>query len=178
MKHRWAHIAIATVLVLTVAGLAVSAARWRTALGQRERAIAELTSVRQQVAEIESLRSTLGSQRVATAGSRADALAEIADTLSSAGLPDSAMRSLDEQGDVMLDDTGLRRQTLRLALAALTPGELGRFLARLDADRPQWTVTRIELTRPRREDGNRYDAHLVLTRTYAPRASTTGEEGS
>ena len=178
MTSRWGRIAVAAVLVISVAGLGVSWARWQTAVGERERAVAELASVQQRAAEIEALRRTLGSQRIATAGNRADALAEIADTLAAAGLPDGSMRSLDEQGEAEVGETGLRRQTLRLALAATTPSELGRFLARLDTDRPHWIVTRIELNRPRREDGNRYDAQLIMARTYAPQSSARGGEGS
>ncbi|NRA57225.1 MAG: hypothetical protein HRU13_03795, partial [Phycisphaerales bacterium] len=148
--------------MISIVALGVSGTRWRAVSQERERAVAELASVRQQATEIGRLRRTLGTQRVATAGSRADALAEIADTLAAAGLPDGAMRSLDEQGEAEVGETDLRRQTLRLALAALTPSELGRFFARLGVDRPQWIVIRIELNRPRREDGNRYDAQLIL----------------
>ncbi|MFI4915079.1 MAG: hypothetical protein ACIAS6_01055 [Phycisphaerales bacterium JB060] len=156
-------------LVLLMASLGVvgiALARWHAAAESLDRATAELVAVQQQVAEIQSLRSVLDTRRIATAGGRADVLAQVADTLAAAGLPDGAMRSLQEQSDTEVGDAGLRRQTLRLALTTITPGELGRFLAHLEADHPEWLVSRIELTRPRRGDGNRYDAGLTLSRTY------------
>lgn len=154
------------VLVASVTVLAISFARWRSAAGTFDRANAELVAVQQQIAEIRSIRTRLDTQRIATTGSRADALAQVADTIAAAGLPDSAMRSLDEQSDTEVSDAGLRRQTLRLDLTSITPGELGRFLAQLELDHPEWGIHRVELTRPRRGDGNRYDAGLTLARTY------------
>lgn len=165
-------------LVLLIASaclLGIALARWHSASDDLQRAKAELVSVQQQAQEVLSLHATLDTKRIATTASRADALAEIADTLAAAGLPDSAMRSLDEQSDTEVGDAGLRRQTLRLVLTAITPGELGRFLARLEADHPAWGVTRIELTRPRRGDGNQYDAELTLSRTYDASARPQGD---
>ncbi|MFI4883194.1 MAG: hypothetical protein ACIAQU_11480 [Phycisphaerales bacterium JB064] len=162
-------------LVASVTVLAISFARWRSAADTFDRANAEFVAVQQQVAEIRSIQTSLDTQRIATTASRANALAEIADTIAAAGLPDSAMRSLDEQSDTEVGDAGLRRQTLRLALTTITPGELGRFLARLEADHPEWGVTRIELTRPRRADGNRYDAGLTLSRMYDASARPQGD---
>lgn len=162
-------------LVASVTILAISFARWRSATDTFDQANAELVAVQQQIAEIRSLQASLHTQRIATTGSRADALAEIADTLAAAGLPDSAMRSLDEQSDADVGEAGLRRQTLRLALTSITPGELGRFLARLEADHPEWLVARVELTRPRRGDGNRYDAGLTLSRTYDASERSQGD---
>ena len=169
---------ITTSLALLIASacvLGVTLARWHSASNDLLRAKAELVSVQQQAVEIRSLYATLNIKRIATTASRADALAEIADTLAAAGLPDSAMRSLDEQSDTEVGDAVLRRQTLRLALTTITPGDLGRFLARLEADHPAWGVTRIELTRPRRGDGNQYDAVLTLSRTYDASARPQGE---
>lgn len=162
-------------LIASACLLGIALARWHSASDDLHRAKSELVSVQQQAREIRSLHATLDTKRIATAASRADALAEIADTLAAAGLPDSAMRSLDEQSDTEVGDAGLRRQTLRLALTTITPGELGRFLARLAVDHPAWGVTRIELTRPRRGDGNRYDAGLTLSRTYDASARPQGD---
>lgn len=164
------------VLVASVMVLAISFARWRSAAGTFDRANAELVAVQQQLAEIRSIQTSLDTQRIATTGSRADALAQIADTLAAAGLPDSAMRSLDEQSDIEVGDAGLGRQTLRLALTTITPGELGRFLMQLDMDHPEWGISRVELTRPRRADGNRYDVGLTLARMYD--ASVRSQGGS
>lgn len=163
------------ILVASVTVLAISFARWRSAADTFDRANAELVAIQQQVAEIRSIQTSLDTQRIATTGSRADALAQVSYTLAAAGLPDSAMRSLDEQSDAEVGHPGLRRQTLRLALTTITPGELGRFLARLEADHPEWGVTRVELTRPRRGDGNRYDAGLTLSRTYDASARSQGD---
>jgi len=153
-------------LIASTCVLGVTFARWRSASNDLERANAEFVSVQQQTLEVRSLQTNLDTKRIATTASRADALAKISDALTSAGLRDSAMRSLDEQSDTEVGDAGLRRQTLRLLLTMITPGELGRFLARLETDHPEWGVTRIELTRPRRDDGNRYDVGLALSRTY------------
>lgn len=169
---------IMTGLALLLASMCVlgfALTRWHAASNDLDRATVELVAVQQQATEIKSLRLTLDTQRIATTGSRADALAEIADTLAAAGLPNSAMRSLDEQSDTEVGDAGLRRQTLRLALTTITPGDLGRFLARLEADHPAWGMTRIELTRPRRGEGNRYDAGLTLSRTYDASARPQGD---
>ena len=152
--------------------LVIAFARWTDALDVFDRSNADLIAVREQANEIRSLRGALDTRRIATTGSRADALAKVADTLAAAGLPESAMRSLDEQSDAELGETGLRRQTLRLALSGITPRELGLFLAALDRDHPEWGTARAELTRPRREDGNRYDVGLTLTRTYDPDVSS------
>jgi hypothetical protein len=162
-------------LIVSACVLGVALARWHSASGDLDRAKADLVSVQQQAIEIQSLQATLDTQRIATTGSRADALAEIVDTLAAAGLPDSAMRSLDEQSDTDIGDAGLRRQTLRLVLTTITPGELGRFLARLEADHPEWGLTRVELTRPRRGSGNRYDAGLTLSRTYDAAERSQGD---
>lgn len=175
MSGRWMPIASALLLTVSAGIVVIALTRWNAAANQLDRARAELATVQQQAAEIRTLRAALEADRVATTGRRADALAEIADTLAAAGLPDTAMRSLDEQSDTEVGDAGLRRQTLRLALTSTTPGELGRFLARLQADRPHWVVTRTELTRPRRGDGNRYDAGLTLARTYDATPSTQGD---
>lgn len=161
---------VASVTVLTIAFI-----RWRSAASTFDRANAELVAVQQQVAEIRAIQTSLDTQRIATTGSRADALAQVADTIAAAGLPDSAMRSLDEQSDAEVGEAGLRRQTLRLALTSITPGELGRFLAQLEADHPEWGVTRVELTRPRRGDGNLYDAGLTLSRTYDASSRPQGD---
>jgi type II secretory pathway component PulM len=175
MSGRAAIMASLALLIASACILGVAFARWHSASDNLDRAKAELVSVQQQATEIRSLQATLDTQRIATTGSRADALAEIADTLAAAGLPESAMRSLDEQSDAEVGDAGQRRQTLRLAITTITPGELGRFLARLEADHPEWGVTRVELTRPRRGDGNRYDAGLTLSRTYDASARSQGD---
>ena len=154
------------VLVASVTVLAISFARWRSAADTFDRSNAELVAVQQQIAEIRSIQTSLDTQRIATTGSRADALAQVADTIAAAGLPDSAMRSLDEQSDTALGDAGLRRQTLRLALTGITPGQTGQFLSQLHDDHPEWGVFQIELARSRRLDGNRYDVGLTLARTY------------
>jgi len=158
---------IAVFLLLAAAVLVVVMfARWLSAREEHEQARFALVTVTSQVEELRSLRARLGGERIAASGSRADALAEVADTLAAAGLPDGAMRSLDEQNDAPLTNSSLRRQTLRLRLTSITPAELGAFLARLASDRPHFTVTRIELTHPRRAEGNRYDSNMLLVRTY------------
>lgn len=164
-------------LVTTASVLGVTLARWHAAADSFDRANAEFVTVHQQVAEIRSLQATLDTQRIATTGSRADALAQIADTIAAAGLPASAMRSLDEQSDIEVGDAGLRRQTLRLALTSITPGELGRFLVQLETNHPEWRASRIELTRPRRGNGNQYDTGLTLARTYDASVRSLGGSG-
>jgi len=152
---------IAVFLLLAAAVLVVVMfARWLSAREEHEQARFALVTVTSQVEELRSLRARLGGERIAASGSRADALAEVADTLAAAGLPDGAMRSLDEQNDPPLTNSSLLR------LTSITPAELGAFLARLASDRPHFTVTRIELTHPRRAEGNRYDSNMLLVRTY------------
>lgn len=175
MNGRALIVASLALLIASACVFGVALARWHSASHDLHRAKVELVSVQQQAQEVRSLHATLDTKRIATTASRADALAEIADTLATAGLPDSAMRSLDEQSDTEVGDAGLRRQTLRLALTTITPSDLGRFLARLEADHPAWGVPRIELTRPRRGEGNRYDAGLTLSRTYDASARPQGE---
>lgn len=142
---------------------------WAAATATRDRAEATFVRVGEQASELEALRAELRRNRISAAGHRANALAEVADTIAASGLPEDALRSLDEQNDVDLAEAGLRRQTLRLELASITPGELGVFFARLHADRPHWTVTRVELNRPSRAEGNSYDTTVLMVRTYQPR---------
>ncbi|MEQ8845672.1 MAG: hypothetical protein RIB58_12540 [Phycisphaerales bacterium] len=154
------------IFVASATVLAIVFARWRSAADAFDRANAEFMAVQQQVDDILSLQAGLDTQRIATAGSRADALAQMADTLAAAGLPGSAMRSVEEQSDVAVGDASLRRQTLRLSLTRTTPHDLGRFLAQLERTHPEWGVFRIKFARPRRGDGNHYEVVLTLARVY------------
>ncbi len=158
------------VLVLVVAATLAgwSMTRWRKAAATQDRAVSAYYQVADQVDAIEKLRAHLGSKGSSAVGTRADALAEIADTIAAAGLPDRVLRSLDERNDAALADATLRRQTLQLTLDSITPAQLGVFFGRLHADRPHWTVTRIELSRSRQAQGNHYDATALMVRTYQP----------
>lgn len=175
MNRRWLGVTSAMLLAAAVGVLALALARWHAAGRTLERARGELAAVQRQASEIRSIRGELDTDRIGTNSSRAGALAEVADALTAAGLPAAAMRSLEERSDVADGDAGLHRQTLQLSLSSITPGELGRFLARLDAAHPEWRTTRVELSRARGSEGNRYDAGLTLARTYDAAARTQGE---
>ncbi len=141
---------------------------WRDAVSLRESATHSFERASDQFVKAATLRAKLDRDRVCTTGKRADALSEIADTFATAGLSERSMSSLEEQSDASIPDSRLRRQTLRLRLASVSPASLGVFLIRLYEDRPHWIVTSLEFTRPQGGQGNAYDVAVLMVRTYQP----------
>ena len=78
MNGRASIIASPALLIASACVMGFVLARWHSASDDLHRAKAALVSVQQQAREVRSLQATLDTQRIATTGSRADALAEIA----------------------------------------------------------------------------------------------------
>ncbi len=168
MIARFGNFGLVAILVGAVVAAVFTTIQWRGAVSTRDSATRSLERASAQVVELASLRAKLARDQVSTTGQRADALSEIAETFTAAGLSERSMSSLEEQSDTSIPDSRLRRQTLRLRLVDVSPASLGVFLIRLYEDRPHWIVTSLELTRPRQGKGNSYDVAVLMVRTYQP----------
>jgi len=69
----------------------------------------------------------------------------IADVVSKAGLPQSALQNLSPETESAAGTSGLRKQAARITLDGLTLPELGRFLQEWRVAEPVWTMATIDI---------------------------------
>lgn len=145
------------IAVLAVIAAAVFAVRSALVARECERAararIASLGTVAAQAAEIESLRATVASRRT---GVRPDAgmVGQLSTALGKAGIPTTRLAEVAPEPETGLVSSAagtnaadLRRQAVRLTLQPVSLPEIGRFLHIWRAERPEWTISGIEVTR-------------------------------
>ena len=166
-------LALAILLATGLLAIALQANRRGTAQQRAASAHAELQRVQTQVREVTALQQQRELVSPHQRPTR-DVLAQVNAILAEAGIPSTQFRSLEQESDTALATSAgsvaerYRRQSLRLALQSLTPGQLGAFLHEWRNRPSVWTTTRIELTHTRgnRSDSDRYDVQLRVAAVY------------
>lgn len=164
-------VAVALLLALQLRGLAAAGAR----RAQAEALLAGTVSMVGERARLQAAREEVSAGR----RPEQDVIARVNAALGRAGVDPGAFRGQQPEADARLprpaagDGPLLRRQSVRLSLASLTPSQLGRFLEAWRSDHPMWSPVRIDLVR-RQGDGKsgeddppgRYDATVVVAAIY------------
>ena len=119
-------------------------ARAQAAVDAAESARAALESQAREVLELRTKRARLELRE----RPKQDVIAQVSAALVEAGLPASALRELEREGDVPVADGGstrLRRQSLRLSLEPMGLEPFGAFLAAFRRAQPAWVPARVDL---------------------------------
>jgi hypothetical protein len=167
MKPLRASLVLPLVVAVSALALANGARRLRLAEGKAKAAEALLQDTRAQAREVEALRAR--EERVALhERPHQDVIALVSSVLADAGIPGACFKNLEQDADVALDGGSFRRQSLTLALQDVSPFKLGAFLEAWRMKQKVWTVTRIELSHPRRgaDANNAYGVRLVISAIY------------
>jgi hypothetical protein len=141
MSRTWLWVLVAGCLILSAwAGRRYINARSEAAISLRQ-----LTIVRNDAREIAAIRAAAPpeSRRHRPPPGLAS---RVADVVSRAGLPQSALQNLSPETEAAADTSGLRKQSMKITLDGLTLPQLGRFLEVWRATQPLWMVASIDIT--------------------------------
>ncbi len=154
---RWSVLGATLVLAVT---MVVGLVRARGAAGDAASARASLDGLIAESNEILALRAN--APRVSFAEhDPAAVLSRVNELLIDAGVSSQCFEKLAPDSTTRATSGALRRQSMRLSLRSIALPELGQFFALWRDREPQWTPSRLEVTRRREDD--RLDVAIVLS---------------
>lgn len=175
-RYSWMFLLAIGALVVTLS--AVRAARARAELGS---ALIDLHSAKSDAAELQSLRSKLGSVGQDQNATQ-DVLGRVTSTLRDSSLSASILKGVNPEGDTAITSPGSssdprsqpRLRTVSLSLEPVTPAELGTFLAAWRTHGGAWSTSRIELNKSTASTPpDAYNARIAITAILPPPTSTS-----